>query len=226
MAELIQPTKIEPIRLVWDLPIRIFHWLLAIALTTSIITGKIGGLDAMELHVYCGCLILSLLVFRLTWGLFGTHYARFSSFVKGPTKVLDYLHQFILQTPKHTAGHNPAGGWMVLLMLGALLLQASSGLFVTDDIFTEGPLAHLVTSHQQSILGQIHAFLGGYLMPALVLLHLTAIVLYRLKGEHLTLTMIHGKKRAAIGITSNKLSLAVLLFCGSGLSVYLLITLP
>lgn len=225
MPEPIRPTKNEPMQLVWDLPIRIFHWVLTIAILVSIITAKIGGLDAMELHVYCGCLVLSLIVFRLIWGLVGTDYARFSNFVKGPTKVVDYLRQFILQKPGHSTGHNPAGGWMVLLMLGALLLQASSGLFVTDDIFTEGPLAHLITGDQQSILSQIHSF-GEYLVPTLVLVHLAAIMLHRLKGEHLTLAMVHGKKHATTGITSNKLPLAALLFGSSGLLVYLLVTLP
>ena len=124
---------------VWDLGIRFFHWALVILVTTSVVTIK---LDALTYHTWSGYGVLTLLVFRLLWGIFGGTHARFASFVAGPGRVLAYLKD-VFKRDRHVGwlGHNPLGALSVLAMLAALLFQAVSGLFTNDDDFAfEGPL--------------------------------------------------------------------------------------
>src|SRR5512133_1723758 len=130
--------------LVWDLPLRLFHWLLVLLVVVSVVSAKIGG-NAMQIHLLSGYAILSLVLFRILWGFLGGAHARFASFVRGPAAVIAYLRAL----PRHQAGqhlgHNPAGAWSVIVMLIVLLAQAGTGLFSNDDIATEGPLAKLVS---------------------------------------------------------------------------------
>ena len=128
---------------VWDAPVRLFHWLLAVLVAVSVSTGYIGG-NVMRWHVWSGCAILGLLIFRLLWGFAGSTTARFAHFVRGPRAALGYARGLLSRSPSHTPGHNPLGGWMVLLLLASAALQAGTGLFSNDDIATEGPLDHLV----------------------------------------------------------------------------------
>ncbi|MEQ8805721.1 MAG: cytochrome b/b6 domain-containing protein, partial [Rhodospirillales bacterium] len=105
---------------VWDLPVRLFHWTLLAAVVTSVATGLIGGLWQMDLHVVSGCVVLGLVLFRVLWGLVGGRHARFRAFVKGPAMVARYAVDFVKGRAVHTAGHNPLGGWSVVLILLAL----------------------------------------------------------------------------------------------------------
>ena len=134
------PPRSDPRRVtVWDLPTRLFHWLLVGFVVTSFVTVEIGG-NAMQIHELSGFVILSLLLFRVGWGFFGSRPSRFSDFVHGPKAVLSYVRGLLRNdTPPHF-GHNPLGGWSIVAMLLALFVQAGTGLFANDDIMTEGPL--------------------------------------------------------------------------------------
>ena len=122
---------LQNLRLVWDLPTRVFHWLLVLTIIGSYITAKVG---LMPWHQRLGLLMIGMLIFRVVWGLIGPRHARFSNFIKGPATVLQYLKGGIM-----SAGHNPLGAGMVVLMLLLLGLQATTGLFSTDDVAFVGP---------------------------------------------------------------------------------------
>jgi cytochrome b len=116
---------------VWDLPIRLFHWTLALSVVGSIVTAKIGG-NAMIWHFRFGYLVFALLAFRILWGLVGGRWSRFSSFVYAPGTVLRYLRGQSRADEHHDVGHNPLGSFSVFALLGVLALQVASGL-VADD---------------------------------------------------------------------------------------------
>lgn len=179
---------------VWDLPTRLFHWLLVILIVVNFYTGWTGGLREMELHMLSGYGILTLVLFRVGWGFVGTRYARFSDFVRGPRAVLVYFRSMAQPSSRPHLGHNPAGGWSVLLMLFALAVQASTGLFASDDIFTEGPLADKVSSATSGTLTAIHEITSNIVI-ALVAIHLVAVFGYLLfKRDNLISPMVTGRK--------------------------------
>lgn len=178
---------------VWDLPIRLFHWLLVVLLITSVSSAKVGG-NLMTTHMLVGYLVLALLIFRLVWGVLGGHHARFTEFVRGPTTVWRYAISFTRKDAPRYLGHNPLGAWSVIAMLAVLLLQASTGLFASDDIFTEGPLYPLVSNATSSLLTRFHNF-NAIMIGILVAIHLTAVLFYLLvKGENLIKPMFTGRK--------------------------------
>lgn len=176
---------------VWDLPLRVFHWLLAVAVATAMLTGQIGG-NLMVWHGRLGILIAGLIGFRLAWGLVGSTHSRFSSFVRGPAAIAAYL-----RGSWHGLGHNPLGALSVLGLLTVLGLQASGGLFANDDIAFQGPLYGLVSKDTSDWMTGLHRK-GFWLVLALVALHIAAIVFYtRVKGENLVGTMLSGQKEVA-----------------------------
>jgi cytochrome b len=124
--------------MVWDFPTRLFHWLLVIFVIISFVTGNIGG-NAMQYHEWSGFTILTLLLFRLVWGFVGSRESRFMTFIRGPSAVVRYATTLLRSDSTRHIGHNPLGGWSIIAMLFALLLQAGTGLFANDDIVTEGP---------------------------------------------------------------------------------------
>jgi cytochrome b len=161
---------------VWDLPTRIFHWALVVLAVFSFVTGKIGG-SWLEWHMRSGYTILALLLFRLAWGVFGTTTARFSHFVRGVGAARDYARKLVCARSSNAFGHNPLGGWMVLLMLAAFALQAFSGLFADDEISTQGPLAAKVSDAMVSRMSQLHD-INGWVLLALAIVHVAAIGVY------------------------------------------------
>ncbi|GAB6054370.1 cytochrome b/b6 domain-containing protein [Magnetospira thiophila] len=175
---------------VWDLPTRLFHWALVGLVGVCIYSGLSGNVKLMSYHMLSGQAILVLVLFRVLWGLVGSPRSRFSDFVRGPKAILQYLRD--RQSP--TPGHNPLGAGSVLAMLATLLVQAGTGLFANDDIFTEGPLAARVSKELSDSLTGIH-HLSSNLLMALIGLHLLAIIVYRLKGENLILPMITGRRK-------------------------------
>ena len=177
---------------VWDLPTRVFHWVLALAVVTLVVTGQVGG-NAMVWHFRLGYLVATLLLFRLVWGFVGGHWSRFASFVHGPATVLAYLKG--QSRPEHEVGHNPLGAGSVLALLGFLLLQVGTGLFSDDEIAASGPLAKFVSSEVVSRLSFYHSEVGKTILIVLVLLHISAIVFYKLKKkQNLVPPMLHGHK--------------------------------
>jgi cytochrome b len=174
---------------IWDLPTRLFHWALAVLVAFSIVTVKLGGFW-MDWHMRSGYAILALVLFRLLWGCAGNRYARFAHFVRPPAVILGYLRGRVA----HGAGHSPLGALSVLAMLGALLLQASTGLFANDGNFTEGPLARLVSSALGERLSTVHRW-GEWTLYALLGLHLAAVAYYSaFRDSGLVRPMITGKR--------------------------------
>jgi cytochrome b len=181
---------IVPIR-VWDAPTRLFHWALVVLLGVSWLSESRGW---MEIHFLSGYSVIALLLFRLAWGFVGSETARFSHFLKNPLAALRHLARLHKREPDAEIGHNAAGGWMVLVMLGLLAMQAGTGLFANDDANTEGPLFRYVTKARSDWLSHIHA-VNFQLIELAVLLHIAAIAAYALLKRHdLVRPMITGRK--------------------------------
>lgn len=179
---------------VWDTPVRLFHWLLVALVAVSVSTGYLGG-NLMRWHVWSGCAILGLLIFRLLWGFAGSTTARFAHFVRGPSAALGYARGLLARAPSHTAGHNPLGGWMVVLLLASAALQAGTGLFSNDDIATEGPLYDKVSKATSDTISALHQA-NAVVLLALIGLHVAAVLYYLwYKRENLLRPMVTGLKR-------------------------------
>lgn len=174
----------------WDLPVRLFHWLLLIAIATAVVS---ESMDMMSLHAWSGEAVLGLVAFRLLWGVLGTRTARFSSFVRAPSVALAYLRDWRVQVRVLHLGHNPMGAYSVLALLGLSLIQAVTGLFADDDVLTQGPLAHLLSSGGRELMTGWHG-LNANLLYGMIALHVLVIVLYRKLGrQNLVRPMVTGK---------------------------------
>jgi cytochrome b len=172
-------------RPVWDLPTRIFHWLLAALVLFSWWSVKNHHTDW---HIWSGCAILTALIFRLLWGFFGSSTARFSSFVRGPRTVRDHLRGGWTGT-----GHTPLGALSVVALLIAVTIQVGLGLISQDeDGLHLGPLSWLVSSETSDTARDIHEQWFKVVL-LLIVLHVGAILYYRLQGRGLTRPMITGK---------------------------------
>jgi len=181
--------------LVWDLPVRLFHWSLVLMFCISWITAEMGG-NAMEYHMLSGYVILGLVLFRILWGVLGSETAQFSQFTHGPISVLKYTLGLFKTEYKTEIGHTPLGGWSVIVLLLVLATQAISGLFANDDIANEGPLYHLVRKATSNFLSVVHQYTSKVLL-GLVALHLVAIIFYRMiHHDNLLKPMITGYKVA------------------------------
>ena len=163
--------------LLWDLPLRVFHWSLVAAVTTAIVTGELGG-AWMPWHGRAGLAIVGLLVFRVVWGIVGSTTSRFAHFAPSPASVLAYL-----RGRWRGIGHNPLGALSVFALLGLLSLQAATGLFGNDDIAFAGPLNHLVSDSLGSRATGWHRLLADGLF-ALLALHLLAVAFHVLVKRH------------------------------------------
>lgn len=184
----------ESIR-VWDLPTRLFHWLLVAAVIGSVVTSQIGG-NAMIWHFRCGFAIATLLLFRLVWGFVGGRWSRFAAFIYSPATVLRYLRG--QGRPEHAVGHNPLGAASVFAMLAVLIAQVSTGVISDDEIAAVGPFAKFVSNATVSLATGYHKGYGKSLLLALVVLHLAAILYYFLAGrENLVKPMLDGDKPIA-----------------------------
>lgn len=176
--------------LVWDLPVRVFHWALVALVGAAWISAETG---LTTIHSYVGYSVLALVVFRVLWGLVGSEHARFSDFLRSPAVAWDYLKGLFGGRSSHYDGHNPAGGWMVVALLLVLLLQVGTGLFATDEILFEGPFAPLVGSDGSEWMTEIHEA-SFDLLIALVVLHVAAVAVHELFGERLVRAMLDGYK--------------------------------
>ena len=178
---------------VWDLPIRLFHWLLVASITFAYVSGTLGG-NLIDWHGRAGFFIVGLVVFRIVWGFIGTPTARFATFVRGPAAIRAYL-----RGEWRGLGHNPIGALSVLGLLALVGVQAATGLFTNDDIAYQGPLADIVGKDLSDNFHGWHAWLQNGLL-ALVVLHVGAIAFYlRVKKENLVKPMITGWKDNAQG---------------------------
>ena len=211
--------------LIWDLPLRAFHWLLALTLAACWITQELGG-AWMDWHLRLGYLALGLVLFRIVWGVAGTRHSRFSSFLTGPLPVVAYFRRWLAGDLPPLAGHNPLGGWVSVLMLTSVAIQTFSGLFNSDDIFTSGPWRPAVSSAFANSMERLHEF-NFYLLLGLIAVHLAAIAAYRIRfGVKLVLPMITGRKTTSEqdGIRSQRIWLGVLIAALVGSLVWGLIS--
>ena len=177
--------------LVWDIPIRVFHWLIVALVAAAYATWR---LNWMVLHGWVGDAVLTLLLFRLLWGFLGSETARFSRFLTSPRIVVQHLKHALRREPDRHAGHNPAGGWMVLLLLALLLVETLTGLYVANDIADEGPLTELVPAWVANAIAASHAILWDALMAAIALHVLTIAGIAAIKRQNLLRPMITGTK--------------------------------
>ena len=188
-----QPTTATSDPRVWDLSLRIWHWLFATVVCFSLVTGLSDDLKLIDWHLRSGYAVLALLAFRLCWGLFGTKFARFASYRTTPAALLKHL-KGASETQVHTAP-GVIMAWSVWL---TCLVQASCGLFTSDDIFTEGPLARYASDAQIDTASFIHGR-TFWILIGLVGIHLAAIAWYGLvRRDPLALSMFTGRKPAAV----------------------------
>jgi cytochrome b len=178
--------------LVWDIFIRAFHWLIVALVAAAYTTWR---LNWMILHGWVGYAVLSLVLFRLSWGVFGGETARFSHFLASPRAVLQHLKHSLRREPDCQVGHNPAGGWMVLILLVLLLVETLTGLYVANDIANEGPMTEMVPAWTANAIASSHAIVWDAMLAAIVL-HVLAIAGFALiKSQNLLRPMITGTKR-------------------------------
>jgi cytochrome b len=175
---------------IWDLPTRLFHWLLAVCVAGSLVSVQLGG-NAIAWHFRFGYAILALVLFRVIWGWVGPRYARFASFPPDPAAAIASLRG----APHDGAGHNPLGAFSVYALLAALAFQAASGLFANDSIMWDGPLKNLVSSETSDRITTLHR-LNRFVLLGLIGLHLAAIAWHALRlRERLVRPMIDGDRR-------------------------------
>jgi cytochrome b len=177
--------------IVWDVPVRLLHWAIVIAVSVSWWSAEER---LIEVHRYSGYALLGIVVFRIYWGFVGSPTARFSQFVRGPAAVAAYLREPPVPPP---AGHNPLGGWSVIAMIALLLTQVSIGLFVTDiDGLESGPLSHLVSFDTSRTLADAHEIVFNVLL-ALIALHIVAVLFYLFaRRTNLIGAMVTGRRKS------------------------------
>jgi cytochrome b len=177
----------------WDLPTRLFHWLLALAVIAALVSGQLGG-KLIDVHGKIGLVIIGLIAFRVVWGFAGSTYARFAQFFPTPARIKVYL-----KGEWRGLGHNPLGGLSVFSLIFLLTVQVVSGLFANDDIAFVGPLFELVDKSLSDRLSGIHLLLSNVLI-GLVVLHIGAVIFHgRVKKDDLIKPMLTGWKEGATG---------------------------
>lgn len=182
---------------VWDWPLRLWHWLFALCLCCLLYTGLSGDLSLLVWHMRFGCTMVGLVLFRLLWGIWGGRYARWPGYRVGPAAFFGHFRGRRVDDP-HTA---PGRAMAVALVLLAAV-QASTGLFANDAIFTEGPLARHVSGETSNRLTWVHnrVFWG---IIAFAAMHLAAHLVYALRGDSTPLAMFSGSKPSAVPATDD-----------------------
>jgi cytochrome b len=176
---------------IWDVPTRLFHWLTVVLVAAAYATWR---LNWMSWHVWIGYALLVLVLFRLLWGFFGSETARFSRFLVSPNAAAHYLHHVLRREPDRQVGHNPAGGWMVILLLALLLVETLTGVYVNNDVADVGPWTAMVPAPVANLVTDLHAVFWQALLAAIAL-HVVAVAVYwAVKRQNLVLPMISGRK--------------------------------
>jgi cytochrome b len=198
---------------IWDLPTRLFHWLLVVCIVGAVTCVNIGG-NLMQWHAYFGYAALSLVLFRVLWGFIGAVHSRFTSFVPSPRRLIAFLRG----KEGGGLGHNPLGSLSVIALLLVVGIQASTGLFTDDDIAFQGPLAKHVSNATVSLLSSIHA-LNSNILFGLIGLHLLAIAYYQwVKRVLILMPMIQGDKQVDVECDGNGLPASALIASNDGAS--------
>jgi cytochrome b len=201
---------------VWDLPTRVFHWALVLCVLGLVVTGYAGKMDW---HARIGYAVLSLVLFRIVWGVIGGHWSRFATFFYSPRSVVAYLRG--ASHPDHLVGHNPLGAGSVFAMLLVLLAQVATGLVGDDESAFTGPLNRFVSTAKGLAATWYHKRIGQWLLIGLVVLHIGAVLFYLFrKRNNLVRPMLTGDKEVAHAARSSRDdavtrigALAILLVC-------------
>lgn len=194
------PSHLHKVR-VWDLPTRVFHWALVLCILGLVITGNVGG-NAMIWHFRIGLTVLALLLFRLVWGLVGGRWSRFAAFIYSPRSIINFLQG--KGKLEHSVGHTPMGAGSVFALLAVLLAQVGSGLISDDEIAFAGPLTRFVSSATSNLATNYHKNIGKWIILALVVLHIAAIVFYLWRKQNLIKPMLHGDKQLAMALPASR----------------------
>lgn len=184
---------------VWDIPLRVFHWLLVVAFLVAYITEE----DFLTLHVWAGYLIIALLLFRLVWGFAGNEYAQFKNFLCCPATSFTYLKEVLARKSKRYIGHNPAGSAMIVLLLSSILATCLTGLVMLEVIsvpkgaeLSSGFISWIIQSGNGKSVEEIHDFFANFSV-FLVLIHVAGVIFESiLHKENLARAMVTGKKRS------------------------------
>jgi cytochrome b len=219
MPELTPAAALVPLR-VWDLPTRLFHWLLALAVAGSVISAKIGG-AAMAWHFRFGYVVLTLIAFRVLWGLVGGRWSRFASFIYAPGTLWGFLRGKSPALEGLDVGHSPTGALSVFALLAIVAVQLGTGLVADDEIANQGPLIRYVSGETSLLATSWHKTWGQWLVLGLVALHITAIAFYFLKKRiNLVGPMVSGDKQlpastpaSADGAPQRLLAVVLLALC-------------
>lgn len=175
---------------VWDLPLRIFHWLLVAGFFIAYLTED----DLLTVHVWAGYLVTGLLVFRLIWGFVGNDYSRFSSFLCSPIKSIAYLKDLIALKTQRYIGHNPAGAAMIVLLLISLLATVITGFAVYGADQAAGPLASIGSANEE-MWEEVHEFFANFTL-VLVVVHVIGVAVESyIHRENLARAMVQGFKK-------------------------------
>ncbi len=209
--------------LVWDLPIRLFHWATVALLPVLYLTWR---WNRMDWHAWAGEALLALVLFRLLWGLFGSDTARFARFLASPRAALRHLAHLRRREQDDQLGHNPAGGWMVLLLLALLLGQTLSGIFVQNDVSDDGPFTESLPAALLNGIDTLHTTILWNALLAAVALHVLAVLAYAvLKHHNLLRPMLTGRKSLPDSVPRPRIAsplLALLLLgCSAGVTVFI-----
>ena len=198
--------------IIWDLPVRIFHWALALAGSVGLYSGFENKFDLVEpllfigkiewgtVHRYCGYSVIVLCLFRLMWGIIGSSNARLWTFFSHPKTLFNYM-KTLLRPAKRLAGHNPMGGYASVIMILGFLAQGMLGLYAMDDYFYGGPLAETVEYDVSSKATSLHKDWGNILIW-FIAIHITTIIGYRiLRKRDLISAMVSGRDTLSEGQT-------------------------
>lgn len=214
---------------VWDLPTRLFHWLLVLVLAGSWITHELG-LEWTRAHMWFGYTGLTLVLFRIIWGFVGPAHARFSNFLAGAVRTREYARAWREGSPPKYPGHNPLGGWAIVAMLVSIVVQAVTGMFNTDDIMYSGPWHWTASKDVAEAAHEIHE-INFNILVGLIALHVAAIASYWLRWRrNLVTPMFTGRKAVgdvdpSAGITGNRLMIAAVALGVAAATVWLVVAM-
>ena len=184
---------------VWDLPTRLFHWLLVAAVAVAFLTGFVAPEWWMGLHKWSGYGVVALIVFRLVWGMFGSEHSRLASLARASSRAGDHLRGLLLLRPRHDLGHTPLGALMIFSLALALIALTTTGLMVLGGEEKQGPIAGVVPYAIGHAAKQVHELLA-WLLLGLIAGHILGVVIESaLTRENLVAAMVTGWKALPAG---------------------------